>query len=103
MLFNGVFNELTPSQCCALLSVFVFQEKASEMPKLTDELSGPLRIMQVQPRYSAVVWVHDIGATVVWVHDIEMCYKGGALYSECCSICDQELTCRSVCVIRTHI
>ena len=47
MLFNGVFNDLTSAQCCALLSVFVFQEKASEMPKLTEELSGPLRIMQV--------------------------------------------------------
>ncbi|KAK0052105.1 superkiller viralicidic activity 2-like 2 isoform X1 [Biomphalaria pfeifferi] len=46
LLFNGVFNDLTPQQCCALLSCFVFQEKASEMPKLGEELSGPLRIMQ---------------------------------------------------------
>lgn len=47
LLFNGVFNELTVSQACALLSCFVFQEKANEMPKLPAELSEPLRRMQV--------------------------------------------------------
>lgn len=62
MIFNGAFNDLTVEQCVALLSCFVFQEKvctpvhvlllflrlqADEMPKLTEELSGPLRMMQV--------------------------------------------------------
>jgi len=47
LLFNGVFNDLTVSQACALLSCFVFQEKANEMPKLPQELAGPLRLMQV--------------------------------------------------------
>lgn len=47
LLFNGVFNELTVSQACALLSCFVFQEKANEMPKLPNELAEPLRKMQV--------------------------------------------------------
>jgi ATP-dependent RNA helicase DOB1 len=47
LLFNGVFNDLNVSQACALLSCFVFQEKANEMPKLPQELSGPLRLMQV--------------------------------------------------------
>lgn len=47
LLFNGAFNDLTVSQACALLSCFVFQEKANEMPKLPQELSGPLRLMQV--------------------------------------------------------
>ena len=27
MIFNGVFNDLTPEQCAALLSCFVFDEK----------------------------------------------------------------------------
>ena len=48
LLFNNVFNDLSPAQCCALLSCFVFQERASEMPKLSEELSGPLRLMQVK-------------------------------------------------------
>ena len=47
LLFNGVFNELTAHQACALVSCFCFQEKSQEMPKLTEELSGPLRQMQV--------------------------------------------------------
>lgn len=47
LLFNGVFNDLTVQQCCALVSCFVFDEKANEMPKLTEALSGPLRLMQV--------------------------------------------------------
>jgi ATP-dependent RNA helicase DOB1 len=47
LLFNSVFNELTVSQACALLSCFVFQEKANEMPKLPPELAEPLRRMQV--------------------------------------------------------
>lgn len=29
MMFGGVFNNLTPDQCAALLSCFVFQEKVS--------------------------------------------------------------------------
>ena len=44
MLFNGVFNTLTPQQCCALLSCFVFQERANETPKLTEELAGKVFI-----------------------------------------------------------
>ncbi|BFZ16903.1 hypothetical protein BsWGS_19942 [Bradybaena similaris] len=46
LLFNGVFTDLSPQQACALISCFVFQEKASEMPKLGEELAGPLKIMQ---------------------------------------------------------
>ena len=34
------------AQTCALLSTFVCDEKSSENPKLSDELSGPLRQMQ---------------------------------------------------------
>jgi ATP-dependent RNA helicase DOB1 len=46
MLFNGVFNDLNVHQINALLSCFVFEEKAETMPKLTDELQQPLRVMQ---------------------------------------------------------
>ncbi|XP_062334060.1 exosome RNA helicase MTR4 [Osmerus eperlanus] len=46
MVFNGLFNDLTAEQATALLSCFVFQENAQEMPKLTEQLAGPLRQMQ---------------------------------------------------------
>ncbi|KAF6125883.1 Mtr4 exosome RNA helicase [Phyllostomus discolor] len=46
MMFNGLFNDLSAEQAAALLSCFVFQENSSEMPKLTEQLAGPLRQMQ---------------------------------------------------------
>ncbi|XP_056593376.1 LOW QUALITY PROTEIN: exosome RNA helicase MTR4 [Triplophysa dalaica] len=46
MIFNGLFNDLTAEQATALLSCFVFQENANEMPKLTEQLAAPLRQMQ---------------------------------------------------------
>ncbi|XP_070845850.1 exosome RNA helicase MTR4 [Chaetodon trifascialis] len=46
MIFNGLFNDLSVEQATALLSCFVFQENASEMPKLTEQLAAPLRQMQ---------------------------------------------------------
>ncbi|GAB1608438.1 exosome RNA helicase MTR4-like [Argonauta hians] len=55
LLFHGVFTDLTVQQSCALLSCFVCQEKASETPKLTETLRGPLRIMQDTARRIARV------------------------------------------------
>lgn len=46
LIFNGTFNELTPEQCAALLSCFVFQERAKEVPRLKPELQEPLKSMQ---------------------------------------------------------
>lgn len=57
LLFNGVFNDLTPEQCCALLSCFAFQEKSQRFPRLTEQLSGPLRLMQETARRIAKVSV----------------------------------------------
>lgn len=59
LLFNGVFNDLTVSQACALLSCFVFQEKANEMPKLPPELSGPLRLLQVCRLFVSIVSIEN--------------------------------------------
>ena len=48
LLFNGVFNDLTIAQCVALCSCFVVTENVKEdMPKLTQDLAGPYKIMQV--------------------------------------------------------
>ncbi|CCG81891.1 Uncharacterized helicase C6F12.16c [Taphrina deformans PYCC 5710] len=55
MIFNGVFNDLSPEQCAALLSCCVFQEKSEDVPKLKDELGGPLKIMQDTARRIAKV------------------------------------------------
>jgi hypothetical protein len=73
MIFNGVFNPLSPEQCAALLSCFVFTEKVSFIPstsaiyyltylfqseqavKLTEELAAPLRVLQEIARRIAKV------------------------------------------------
>lgn len=46
LIFNGTFNDLSPEQCAALLSCFVFQERAKEVPRLKPELAEPLKAMQ---------------------------------------------------------
>lgn len=55
MIFNGLFNPLSVPQAVALVSCFVCDEKSSEMPKMTEELSGPLRQMQELARRIAKV------------------------------------------------
>ncbi|XP_057320277.1 exosome RNA helicase MTR4 [Microplitis mediator] len=55
MIFNGLFNALSVPQMTALLSCFVCDEKSNEMPKSTNELSGPLRQMQDLARRIAKV------------------------------------------------
>jgi ATP-dependent RNA helicase DOB1 len=67
MIFGGVFNNLEPAHCAALLSCFVFGEKVSASGqrcsdkqseakiKLKEDLAGPLRIMQENARRIAKV------------------------------------------------
>lgn len=56
LLFNGFFNNLTPEQVAAVISVFVFEEKTKETPALTrDELAKPLKEIQSQARIVAKV------------------------------------------------
>ena len=54
LLFNGFFNPLTPEQCAATLSVFVFEEGGKETPPIAnEELAKPLRDIQAQARIIA--------------------------------------------------
>lgn len=56
LLFNGFFNDMTPEQVAATISVFVFEEKVKEAPPLSkDELSKPLKEIQAQARIVAKV------------------------------------------------
>ncbi|KAK2743605.1 ATP-dependent RNA helicase mtr4 [Onygenales sp. PD_40] len=56
LLFNGFFNNLTPEQCAAVLSVFVFEENSKETPPISkEELAKPLRDIQAQARIIAKV------------------------------------------------
>jgi len=55
LLFNRFFNELTPEQCAACLSVFIFEEKSNEAPELKEELSRPFAEIQQQARVIAKI------------------------------------------------
>jgi ATP-dependent RNA helicase DOB1 len=55
LLFNRFFNELTPEQCAACLSVFIFEEKCKETPPLKEELAKPFREIQAQARVVAKI------------------------------------------------
>jgi ATP-dependent RNA helicase DOB1 len=43
LLFDNFFIDLTPEQCAACLSCFIFEEKSSETPALREELAKPYR------------------------------------------------------------
>lgn len=47
MIFSGAFSDLSPAQAAALLSCFVFEENVGESAKLSLELEGCLRTMEV--------------------------------------------------------
>jgi ATP-dependent RNA helicase DOB1 len=53
LLFNRFFNELTPEQCAACLSCFIFEEKSKDVPALKEELAKPYREIQQQARVIA--------------------------------------------------
>lgn len=97
LLFNGVFNDLTTQQVCALMSCFVFQEKSNEMPKLTEALSGPLRIMQDTARRiarvsrEAKIDVDEeqyVDSFKPHMMDIVNAWCNGATFAEICKMSD---------------
>lgn len=54
LLFDGFFNDLAPELCAAVLSCFIFEEKA-ECPALKEELAKPYRALQAKARMIAKV------------------------------------------------
>jgi len=55
LIFHGVFNDLSPEQCAALCSCFVFDEKSETKTRLKEDLNAPLRRMQEFARNIAKV------------------------------------------------
>ncbi|KAL9090024.1 MAG: hypothetical protein Q9159_002192 [Coniocarpon cinnabarinum] len=55
LLFNRFFNEMSPEQCAACLSCFIFEEKADEPDRLRDDLQRPFKEIQKQARIVAKV------------------------------------------------
>ncbi|CDR87141.1 probable MTR4-involved in nucleocytoplasmic transport of mRNA [Sporisorium scitamineum] len=97
MIFNGVFNDLTPPQCAALLSCFVFGEKSSTQTQLNETLAAPLRIMQETARRIAKVSIESklplveeeyVSSFKVELMDLVMQWCNGAKFAEICKLTD---------------
>ncbi|SPO22952.1 probable MTR4 - involved in nucleocytoplasmic transport of mRNA [Ustilago trichophora] len=97
MIFNGVFNDLTPPQCAALLSCFVFGEKSTTQTRLNETLAAPLRIMQETARRIAKVSIESklplveeeyVSSFKVELMDLVMQWCNGAKFAEICKLTD---------------
>ncbi|GAA6030798.1 hypothetical protein JCM8097_008881 [Rhodosporidiobolus ruineniae] len=97
MIFGGVFNDLTPQQCAALLSCFVFDEKSEQTSKLKDELAGPLRVMQEAARRIAKIAIESkmpvvedeyVASFKPELMDAVYSWCNGAKFSEICKMTD---------------
>ncbi|KAF2461620.1 ATP-dependent RNA helicase DOB1 [Lineolata rhizophorae] len=55
LLFNGFFNELTPEQCAAMLTPFIFEEKVLNKPTLKEEHDKHYREILTQARVIAKI------------------------------------------------
>ncbi|KAF8634053.1 hypothetical protein AX17_004317 [Amanita inopinata Kibby_2008] len=98
LIFNGVFNPLSPEQCAALLSCFVFSEKSEQTTKLKEELAAPLRVMQEFARRIAKVTKESklsideddyVSSFKVELMDAVMQWCRGASFSDICKITNQ--------------
>ncbi|XP_038074593.1 exosome RNA helicase MTR4-like [Patiria miniata] len=97
LIFNGVFNSLKPEQIVALLSCFVFEEKSKETPRLSEQLSGPLRQMQDSARRIAKVsseaklaveeedYVESFKPQMM---DVVFAWANGSTFAEICKMTD---------------
>ncbi|KAL1687663.1 rRNA-processing arch domain-containing protein [Schizophyllum commune] len=97
LVFNGVFNPLSPEHCAALLSCFVFDEKSEQVVKLKEDLAGPLRTLQETARRIAKVSKEcklpvDEDAYVqsfkVELMDCVLQWCKGASFAEICKLTD---------------
>jgi hypothetical protein len=77
MLFNGIFNDMTVTQCVAILSCFVINENVKEdVPKLTQELSGPFKIIQVRFDFLCVFFLLSYCfITRILLNVLQLCQK----------------------------
>jgi ATP-dependent RNA helicase DOB1 len=55
LMFNGFFNDLTPEQCAACLSCFIFEEKTKEEPQMPEQLLKPFLQIQAEAKTIARV------------------------------------------------
>ncbi|EUC41776.1 hypothetical protein COCMIDRAFT_105310 [Bipolaris oryzae ATCC 44560] len=97
LLFNRFFNELTPEQCAACLSCFIFEEKTQEVPALKEELAKPYREIQQQARVIAKISQESkltlneeeyLKSFKYELMEVVFAWSKGATFSEICKMTD---------------
>lgn len=97
LLFNRFFNELTPEQCAACLSCFVFEEKVEDISNMKEELAKPYREIQAQARIVAKVMqesklaVNEEEYLQTFKHqlmEVVFAWTKGASFAEICKMTD---------------
>jgi len=97
LIFNGVFNPLSPEHCAALLSCFVFDEKSETTVRLKESLAAPLRTLQEIARRIAQVSKESklpleeetyVQSFKVELMDAVVQWCKGASFSEVCKLTD---------------
>ncbi|KAK5015975.1 ATP-dependent RNA helicase mtr4 [Cryomyces antarcticus] len=97
LLFSKFFNDLTPEQCAASLSCFIFEEKTQEAPALKEELAKPFREIQAQARIVAKISqesklpVNEDEYLATFKHqlmEVVFAWSKGASFAEICKMTD---------------
>ncbi|KAF2677308.1 antiviral helicase [Lentithecium fluviatile CBS 122367] len=97
LLFNRFFNELTPEQCAACLSCFIFEEKCTDVPALKEELAKPYREIQAQARVVAKISQESklpvneeeyLKSFKYELMDVVFSWARGASFAEICKMTD---------------
>jgi len=95
LIFDGVFNDLNTEQIVALLSCFVFEEKATTQQKLHQELAAPLRKLQEIARRIANISIEcklhvDVDQYIQSfspaIMDVVYAWCRGASFAEVCTM-----------------
>ncbi|XP_047506504.1 exosome RNA helicase MTR4 [Pieris napi] len=97
LIFNGVFNSLTPEQCAALVSCFVCDENSTQASATGEELKGVLRQLQEYARRIAKISIEAhmdlvedeyVGKFKCTIMDVVLAWAKGANFLQICKMTD---------------
>ncbi|XP_038207970.1 exosome RNA helicase MTR4 [Zerene cesonia] len=97
LIFNGVFNNLTPEQSASLVSCFVCDENSTQASSTGEELRGVLRQLQEYARRIAKVSIDAkmaidedeyVGKFKCTLMDVVLAWAKGASFLQICKMTD---------------
>lgn len=97
LIFNGVFNNLTPEQCSSLVSCLVCDENSTQATSSGEEMRGVLRQLQEYARRIAKVSIDSkldldedeyVGKFKSTLMDVVLSWSKGASFLQICKMTD---------------